>query len=131
MFHDQHSSDVTTSAVPPVNYDGSYVPDVYLCVFDDQKIIMKAKAEVARELRRREEEKRQRLQKERFSQRLRELEYRLRLKKEHKSGLLSLPSPQAPPIVTTPPPAANCSKEITTGMVIDGPAANGRKLPHP
>lgn len=60
--------------------------NVDLAIIESQKNIMKTKAELAQEARRRAEEERERLQKERSAAKLRELEERLKLRENQKQG---------------------------------------------
>lgn len=105
---------------PPSYKDGNSLTDADIKVIEDQKSIMKTKAELAQEVRKREEEQRERDQKERSARKLRELEERLRKKKEQEAAIAT-PAPLL--VERLVEHSVNASNSVANGQ-IDAPIIN-------
>lgn len=129
MFPDRRGPAVSVARPsPPEGVD--------LKLIEEQKAIMKSKAELAHEARKRAEEERQRDLKERSARKLRELEERLRLKEEEavaqeKAGPRSIisPSTQAANEPTLAPPVGKARDPSTSNSLVNPHYALATHLP--
>lgn len=98
--------------------------DLDLKVIEDQKSIMKTKAESAQEARKRQDEQRERDQKERSARKLKELEERLRKKKEQEAAAAAPPPPPVQRDVTSAAELANGVVDIAISNASPGTVRN-------